>query len=76
MENSVMNGTVFMIIGMSVVFAFLALLVLAVNAMKVFAALIDKYFPPKEEPAPVRVQSGGSEEIAAAIAVVCARKKP
>lgn len=69
MENNVSNGVMFMVIGMSVVFSFLALLVITVNVMKLIVGVLDKRLPKTADAA----QSGAahqneSKEIAAAIA--------
>jgi oxaloacetate decarboxylase (Na+ extruding) subunit gamma len=66
------EGLEFMVIGMGVVFCFLMLLVVVMQAN---SAIIMKYFPEKEE---IAVSSGNGSQraaIAAAIAIAYARKK-
>jgi oxaloacetate decarboxylase gamma subunit len=66
------EGLKFMAIGMGVVFSFLILMVVVMQAN---AAVITKYFPEKEEP--VEKSTGGIErsKVAAAIAIALANKK-
>ena len=76
------QGLTLTVVGMSVVFIFLTLLVFA---MKLFSAIILKYFPDQPSAAGVPVKTkikqetvspvSADEEIAAAIAAVAAFKK-
>lgn len=61
-------GLIIMAIGMLVVFAFLTIMVVS---MRLMSSLILKFFPEKEEPAPVRakaISAGDDAELAVAIA--------
>ena len=58
------SSFVIMVVGMAVVFSFLILLVIS---MSVLSAVVQKFFPEKEEEAPA--PSSAQAEIAAAIAV-------
>ena len=63
------DGLIIMAVGMLVVFAFLALMVISMRFMSNFVL---KFFPEKEEPAPVRraapAAAGDDAELAVAIA--------
>ena len=74
MEN-ILTGVSFMVIGMTVVFCFLYLLVIAVNVMKISVAQINKFFPEKEETVAAPKTNGKMDEIAAAIAAAYSMKK-
>jgi len=67
------EGFILLIIGMSVVFAFLTIMVLV---MRIMSSVILKYFPEKEEPAPVRMPAAApaaaSEDIEIAVAIAAA----
>lgn len=63
------NGFTIMLVGMVVVFTFLAIMVFSMRTM---SGIILKFFPEKEEPKPLRA-GGGDAEIAAAIAAVYAQ---
>lgn len=69
------QGLILMVTGMSVVFAFLVILV---YVSKLLSAIVCKYFPEKEVPVkktPVRPAAGNAEaEIAAAIAAAYAKR--
>jgi oxaloacetate decarboxylase gamma subunit len=66
--NLVAEGLKFMVLGMGVVFVFLALLV---QMMKWQEAIIKKYFPPKTPPKPIYVaQDDEKARVAAIIAAV------
>lgn len=75
--NLAVEGLKFMVVGMSVVFSFLALLVLVINIQ---AKVLNKFFPekpkmnPKKSPA---IQENNEEEVVAAIigAITTHRKK-
>ncbi len=63
-----LSGLIVTIVGMSVVFLFLALLVVITTNM---SRLVLKFFPEKEKPAaPAVRRSSADEEIAVAIAAV------
>lgn len=66
------DGLIIMAIGMLVVFAFLAIMVISMRSM---SDLILKFFPEKEEPTPVRSGNAGANdvEVAIAIAAACAQ---
>ena len=66
-----MQGLALTIIGMTVVFIILILLVFV---MKLLSAIVFRFFPEKEEPAAPQL-SGGEAEIAAAIAAAFAQKQ-
>ena len=72
--NLVAEGLKFMVLGMGVVFLFLALLV---QMMKWQAAIIAKYFPPKTPSAPVYTPADDDEHarVAAIIAAVIEYRK-
>ncbi len=71
--NLVAEGLKFMVLGMGVVFVFLALLV---QMMKWQAAIIAKYFPPKTPPTPVYAPADDeSARVAAIIAAVSEYRK-
>ena len=62
------NGLIVTIVGMSVVFLFLALLVVSTNVM---SRIVLKFFPEPEKPAaPAVRRSSADAEIAVAIAAV------
>ncbi len=44
-----MTGVGFMIIGMTVVFAFLVIMIFSMNILRVVIGVMNKYFPEKEE---------------------------
>ena len=70
-SDVLMQGLALTIIGMSVVFIILLLLV---YVMKLLSFVVFRFFPEKEEPAAPRV-SGGEAEIAAVIAAAYAQMK-
>jgi len=71
--NLVAEGLKFMVLGMGVVFVFLALLV---QMMKWQAVIIAKYFPPKTPPTPVYTPADDeSARVAAIIAAVSEYRK-
>ncbi len=57
------DGLIIMAVGMLVVFAFLALMVISMRSM---SSLVLKFFPEKEEPAPVRKAAPASAPAPAA----------
>ena len=63
------DGFIIMGVGMSVVFAFLALMVLM---MRSSAGLILKFFPEKEEPIPARARRAGADDTEIAVAIAAA----
>jgi oxaloacetate decarboxylase gamma subunit len=65
--NLVAESVKFMVLGMGVVFVFLALLV---GVMKAQAALIARYFPPAIPPAPA--QPPADDEAARVAAIIAA----
>jgi len=62
-------GLIIMAVGMLVVFAFLAIMVVS---MRFTSGLILKFFPEKEEPVPVRAASAGADDAEVAIAIAAA----
>ena len=71
--NLVTEGLKFMVLGMGVVFLFLALLV---QVMKWQATLVDKYFSPKSSPNPVYTPADDERaRVAAIIAAVTEYRK-
>jgi len=71
--NLVSEGLKFMVLGMGVVFVFLALLV---QMMKWQAAIIARYFPPKTPPTPVYTPADDEPaRVAAIIAAVSEYRK-
>jgi len=71
--NLVTEGLKFMVLGMGVVFVFLALLV---QVMKWQTRLVDKYFSPKSPPAPVYTPADDEHaRVAAIIAAVTEYRK-
>jgi oxaloacetate decarboxylase gamma subunit len=71
--NLVAEGLKFMLLGMGVVFVFLALLV---QVMKWQASLIARYFPPKTSPTPIYTPAeDASAPVAAIIAAVSEYRK-
>ena len=71
--NLVAEGLKFMVLGMGVVFVFLALLV---QVMKWQAAIVAKYFPPKTPSAPVYTPSKDDpSHVAAIVAAVSEYRK-
>ena len=69
--SNFMEGVEFMVVGMSVVFCFLVLMVIV---MQLNAAIITKFFPEKEEPVEQKSSVGDKARIAAAIAIARAQK--
>ncbi|MDR3238318.1 MAG: OadG family protein [Spirochaetia bacterium] len=69
--GNIMNGLVFTIIGMGIVFTFLVVLVIAINIMKFVTGILEKYFPEQEE---ALQTDAGDAEIAAVIAAAYAMK--
>jgi oxaloacetate decarboxylase (Na+ extruding) subunit gamma len=65
------EGLEFMVVGMSVVFSFLVLMIVVMN---VNAAVITKYFPEKEEPVGKSANGGERSKVAAAIAIALSHK--
>lgn len=71
--NLVAEGLKFMVLGMGVVFVFLALLV---QMMKWQAALVARYFSPKSPPAPIYTPADDEHaRVAAIIAAVSEFRK-
>ncbi len=71
--NLVSEGLKFMVLGMGVVFVFLALLV---QMMKWQKSIIEKYFPPKEPQTPVYIpQDNEQAKVAAIVAAVSEFRK-
>ena len=64
------DGGIIMVVGMSVVFLFLILIVLS---MRIMSSVILKFFPEKEEI--IKVKSSAEAEIAVALAAVQAYKQ-
>jgi len=64
-------GFEFALIGMSTVFSFLITLVVAINVMKVIAGFLDR----RVSVVSASAAGDGEEEIAAVIAVACAKNK-
>ena len=76
MENiiqAVSDGVIITIVGMAVVFAFLTIMVYAMDLTSAIVRYLNKKFPPKVVEAPVKKKSaaaGEEEAIAVAIAAV------
>ncbi len=72
--NLVAEGLKFMVLGMGVVFVFLALLV---QMMKLQQVIITKYFPDKQTPATIYIPQDDAEKarVAAIIAAVTEFRK-
>jgi oxaloacetate decarboxylase gamma subunit len=70
--NLVAEGLKFMVLGMGVVFVFLALLV---QVMKWQNTLISKYFPTKESPPNISIPDDEKSRIAAIVAAVTEFRK-
>ncbi|MFP4363973.1 MAG: OadG family protein [Spirochaetia bacterium] len=68
----VLQGLSLTIIGMSVVFVFLTLLI---AIMVLLSAIVNRFFPEKEEPKKIKSGRDNNTEIAVAIAVVKACNK-
>ena len=70
-----MQGVVLMVIGMAVVFAFLVLLILSMNASAAFFRKFSHLFP-EEEPAakPSAAAADPTAEIAVALAAIRAKR--
>lgn len=67
--NLVGEGLKFMVLGMLIVFAFLAILV---QIMKLQANLINRYFPEKTPQAPVKKENAVEDESPAITAAIIA----
>ena len=63
-----------MVIGMATVFAFLVLLIAAMNASAAFFRKFAHLFPEEEAPARVRPAADPSEEIAVALAAIRSKR--
>ena len=64
------NGLIVTIVGMSVVFLFLTMLVIAMNIMAKIIVFVNKFMPEvTEEAVPVKVNRATEDDIAVAIAV-------
>jgi sodium pump decarboxylase gamma subunit len=68
------QGFQFMIIGVSVVFSFLILLVVVMNFTHVILKFINKFFPEVEEQKPAAVVTANDAELAVAIAAAYSMK--
>jgi len=70
-----MQGIVLMVIGMATVFAFLVLLIAAMNASAAFFRKFAHLFPePEQAPAKVVKATDPTEEIAVALAAIRAKR--
>jgi sodium pump decarboxylase gamma subunit len=69
--GNIMNGGVFTVIGMGIVFTCLIVLEIAVNIMKFVTGILEKYFPEREE---AFQSADDGAEIAAVIAASYAMK--
>ncbi len=74
MNNSIMTGVQFMVIGMGSVLLFLAFLVLITNVMHACMSRLDRLFPEKKTEAP-SAQGENLDQIAAAVASAFVLKK-
>lgn len=74
MENMSI-GVNFMVIGMSMVFMFLVLMIITMNILRVVVTQLNKIFPEVEEIVQKSAPSDNSQEIAAAIAAAYSMKK-
>lgn len=71
--ETLMAGLNFMIIGMSVVFSFLVIMIISMSILKVVVGLLNKYFPEKEESAAKpAARSAKADDAAIAVAIAAA----
>ena len=69
----IFEGLKFMVIGMSVVFAFLSLLVLAMNLSASFFTKFAHLFPEEKEPTAGLQRRGGDDHADIAVAIAAVR---
>ncbi len=70
--NLLLESLKFMVLGMTVVFAFLSILIVVVNVQ---AKLIAKFFPEKPEEVPVETCTDDAHHVAAIVAAVSEFRK-
>ncbi len=64
-----------MIVGMGMTFAFLAMMVLCMNLLRIFVAFLGKYFPEKQPASKTPAAAGaGVNNAAIAIAIAAAKR--
>ncbi|MFW5807902.1 MAG: OadG family transporter subunit [Spirochaetota bacterium] len=68
-------GVNFMIIGMSVVFVFLVVMIISMNILKIVITQFNKIYPEKEDTVQQPAAADNTQEIAAAIAAAYSMKK-
>jgi len=73
MQNLMMQGVVLMVIGMATVFAFLVLMIIAMNSSAAFFRKFAHLFP--EAPAAAPRKGGASQETEIAVALAAIKAK-